>query len=191
MQTQEYGIGLLSVAAPHHVAGAAAASDATVRELLAANLTGAAPAWGAPDESTLYSVTLPVGTAFTDNFGSPGFCGGYHDDVLIGGVDVAYSIQLPCTFPPPFTPQQALTFTLSHELVEAVTDPRFEHDFAWGGVDAAHAAWSYVTDGELGDLCEFARAPAQIRVWAARTRRITRPFRTSATTSRSRCSARA
>ena len=153
LQTAEYGIGPLTVGAPQHLAGPAPTTDDAVHQLLAANLTGATPAWGVPDENTLYSITLPVGTAYT--FGGGPFCGGYHDDVVVGTVDVAYSIQLPCTFPPPTTPLQVLTFTLSHELVEGVTDPRFEHDFAWGDVDAANEVWSYVTDGELADLCEF------------------------------------
>jgi len=155
MQVGEYGVGALTVGTPRHMSGAAPTSDAGLRQILTTNLTGATPAWGAPNENTLYSFTLPVGTAFKDQTGAA-FCGGYHDDVMIGSVDVAYSIQLPCSFPPPITPTQVLTFTLSHELVEGVTDPRWEHDPAWGNVDGAHAVWSYITDGEIGDLCEFA-----------------------------------
>jgi hypothetical protein len=155
MQVAEYGIGALTVGTPRHLAAPAAASDAAVRQVLTTNLTGASPAWGVPDKNTLYSFTLPVGTVFKDQTGTT-FCGGYHDDLLIGGVDVAYSIQLPCKFPPPITATQVLTFTLAHELVEGVTDPRWEHDYAWGAVDDAHAVWAYVTDGEVADLCEFA-----------------------------------
>ncbi len=155
LQTAEYGIGPLTVGTPIHLSGAAPTSDTTVHQLLTSKLTGATPAWGAPSENTLYSFTLPVGTSYRDATGAT-FCGGYHDDLTIGGVDVAYSIQLPCMFPPPTTPLQVLTFTLSHELVEGVTDPRWEHDYAWGAVDGPHQVWSYVTDGELADLCEFA-----------------------------------
>ncbi|HUJ60420.1 MAG TPA: hypothetical protein VLX92_18090 [Kofleriaceae bacterium] len=155
MQTAEYGIGALAVGTPRHLGGTAATSDAQVRQLLTANLGGTSPAWGAPNEDTLYSVTIPVGTAFTDQTGAS-FCGGYHDDFMIGTVDVAYAIQLPCTLPPPVTALQSLTFALSHELVEGVTDPRFETDYAWGDVDPAHEVWAYVTDGELADMCEFA-----------------------------------
>jgi hypothetical protein len=155
LQTAEYGIGPLTVGTPQHLTGAAATSDAAIRQILTSHLTGATPAWGAPSQNTLYSFTLPVGTSYT--YGpSANYCGGYHDDVVIGGVDVAYSIQLPCTFPPPTTPLQVLTFTLSHELVEGVTDPRWEHDYAWGAVDDPHQVWSYVTDGEVADLCEYA-----------------------------------
>jgi hypothetical protein len=154
LQVGEYGVGALTVGTPRHLSGPAATSDAALRQILTTNLGGTSPAWGAPNESTLYSFTLPVGTKFKDQTGAA-FCGGFHDDVMIGSVDVAYSYQLPCSFPPPITATQVLTFTLAHELVEGVTDPRWEHDPAWGNVDAAHAVWSYITDGELGDLCEF------------------------------------
>ncbi len=154
LQVGEYGVGALTVGTPRHLASTPATSDAAVRQLLTTNLGGATPAWGAPNENTLYSVTLPVGTAFKDQTGAT-FCGGYHDDFMIGAVDVAYSIQLPCSFPPPITPTQVLTFTLAHELVEGVTDPRWEHTPAWGSVDDAHAVWAYITDGEVADLCEF------------------------------------
>jgi hypothetical protein len=156
MQVAEYGIGDLKVLTPRHVAGPAATSDSAIRQLLTTNLSGSTPAWGVPNENTVYSITLPVGTQFTDNHHQP--CrGAYHDDFLIGSVDVAYAIQCPSgnDFPPPVTPLQELTFDLSHELVEAVTDPRYEHDYAWGDVDEAHEVWAYITDGELADLCEF------------------------------------
>jgi hypothetical protein len=155
-QTTEYGIGALSVGTPIHLAGQPPVSDTALHQVITQNLTGATPAWGAPSENTLYSITLPLDTKFTNNIGQP-CCGGYHDDIMVGTTDVAYSVQCPCTgsFPPPTTPLQALTFALAHELVEAATDPRYEHDYAWGAVDPAHQVWSYVTDGELGDLCEF------------------------------------
>jgi hypothetical protein len=155
-ETAEYGIGPLGVGTPIHLSGSAAPTDGAIRALLAANLGGASPAWGAPSENTLYSFTLPIDTTFTDDLGQS-CCGGYHDDITIGTTDVAYALQCPCTdsWPPPTTALQALTFALSHELVEGVTDPRYEHDYAWGGVDDAHQVWSYVTDGELADMCEF------------------------------------
>jgi hypothetical protein len=159
-QTAEYGIGPLAVATPQHLAGTPAANDAAIRQLLTTNLTGATPAWGAPSESTVYSFTIPVGATYDDGAGSQ-CCvglGGYHDDVIVGGVDVAYSIECGCGpgFIPNIPPLEALTMAESHELVEAVTDPRFEHDYAWGDVDGPHEVWSYITDGELADLCEFA-----------------------------------
>jgi hypothetical protein len=155
-QTLEYGIGPLAVRAPIHLTGAPPNGDTALQQLLSANLTGATPAWGAPSENTLYSFTLPLDTSFTDDTGAS-CCGGYHDDVMVGSTDVAYSVQCPCTgsFSPPTTPLQALTFALAHELVEAATDPRYEHDYAWGGVDPSHQVWSYVTEGELADLCEL------------------------------------
>jgi hypothetical protein len=155
-QTSEYGVGALAVGSAIHLTGSAAGSDAAIRALLAANLGSAASGWGPPSEDKLYSFTLPLDTPFVDSFGMT-CCGGYHDDVLVGSADVAYAVQCPCSnnFPPPVTKLQALTFGLSHELVEGVTDPRYEHQLGWGAVDDAHQVWAYVTDGELGDLCEF------------------------------------
>jgi len=162
-QTAEYGIGPLSVGTPIHLTGAPPAGDTALHQVITANLSGATPAWGAPSENTLYSITLPLDTSFTDDTGRS-CCGGYHDDILVGTTDVAYSVQCPCSgsFPPPTTALQALTFALAHELVEAATDPRYEHAFAWGAVDPAHQVWSYVTDGELADLCEF----TQTTLWS-------------------------
>jgi hypothetical protein len=157
LQTAEYGIGPLTVGTPLHLSGTPPTSDSALQKVISANLTGSSPAWGAPSESTLYSVTLPINSKFTDDMGQS-CCGGYHDDFMVGSVDVAYSVQCPCTnnsFPPPVTALQALTFALSHELVEAATDPRYEHDYAWGDLDVAHEVWAYITDGELADLCEF------------------------------------
>jgi hypothetical protein len=152
--TAEYGIGALEVGSAIHLAGSAVGSDADIRALLVANLGSAGAAWGSENETTLYSFTLPLDTPYSSDFGS---CGGYHDDLFIGSADVAYAVQMPCTgnFPPPVTALQALTFGMSHELVEGVTDPRYEHALGWAQPDTAHLVWAYVTDGELGDLCEF------------------------------------
>ncbi len=53
---------------------------------------------------------------------------------------------------------QGLTITAGHETLEASTDPRVEfvEKRGWSEVDDAHAAFEFVTEGELADLCEFA-----------------------------------
>jgi hypothetical protein len=129
-----------------------------IRTLLTTNLTGPTPAWGAPSQNTVYSFFVPLGSAFGDASGS--CCDafdGYHDDVLVGGVDVAYAIQCACDAgpSPTVTTLQELTTAASHETVESVTDPRPEHQLAYGDVDPAHEVWTYITDGEVADLCEF------------------------------------
>jgi hypothetical protein len=160
-QTAEYGVGALVAGTPRHLAGNAPATitDAQVLALLHANLGGAAPAWGAPDENTLYSFFFPDGTILDDGFGS--LCctdyDGYHYDEMIGGVDVAYAIQ--CTCPgfdgPGITDLQQLTVVASHETVEAVTDPRPGTDYAFAEADADHAVWTYVNGGETADMCLY------------------------------------
>lgn len=159
----EYGIGALTVATPAHLTTTVGAkiTDAQVQAILSANLTGASPAWGAPDPNTVYSFFFPTGTIVDDGTGS--LCctdyDGYHYDAQIGGVDVAYAIQCSC---PGFdgtnvSDLQQLTVVAAHEAIEAVTDPR-PSTFPWGfgQADDDHAAWTYVTGGEVADLCEYA-----------------------------------
>jgi hypothetical protein len=53
------------------------------------------------------------------------------------------------------TKLQVTTSTLSHELVEAATDPRFDPP-GYSVVDDNNFAWSYGTDPELADMCQYA-----------------------------------
>ncbi len=82
---------------------------------------------------------------------------GYHDEVNINGVDVAYAIV--CTCPgfdgPGVSTLGSLTTALSHEIVEAATDPLPQSDPAWTKTDDADMGWSLITQGELADMCEF------------------------------------
>jgi hypothetical protein len=159
-QTAMYGVGPLTIATPQHVSTAPVTTDAMAEALIRTNTSGATPAWGAASASTLYSIFIPESTTFDDGTGD--LCcqdyDGYHDDFMVGGVDVAYAIHCVCpNFPPPgVTALQELTTTAGHETVEAATDPHFETDEAFDDVDAAHEAWTYVTGGELADLCEYA-----------------------------------
>ena len=161
-QAAEYGVGALAVGTPRHLAGNAPATitDAAITQILTANLTGSTPAWGSPDPDTVYSFFFPSGTILDDGSGS--LCctdyDGYHYDVSVGGVDVAYAIQCTC---PGFdgtgiTDLQQLTVVADHELVEAVTDPHPATTVGYGDTDDAHVVWSYITGGENADLCAFA-----------------------------------
>ena len=164
--TAEYGVGPLSAGTPQHLSGNApvAPTDGQVRGLLMQYLTGVTPAWGAPDANTIYAFFFPAGSIVDDGTGSK-CCtdyDGYHSDVQIGPVDVAYSIVCQCPgFDGdningiPFTDMQQLTIAAGHETVEAATDP-YSYNPAWAQTDDAHAVWTYVTDGELADLCETA-----------------------------------
>src|SRR6185369_5220398 len=81
------------------------------------NLSGASPAWGAADASTIYLFLLPEGTDIL----SGGHCCtdflGYHWDVDVNGVDVPYGIVCDCApaMGDTLTPLQYVTTTVIHE----------------------------------------------------------------------------
>jgi hypothetical protein len=153
----EYGVGALTVGTPVHLTGAAPTSttDAAVVKKLQTNLSGANPVWGAPDPMAIYAFVFPEGS----NVDS-GCCtdfGGYHDETTVGNTKVAYAIL--CTCPgfdgPGFTTLESLTTALSHEIIEAATDPFPQTDPAFTMTDDANISWSLITQGEVGDMCEF------------------------------------
>jgi hypothetical protein len=63
------------------------------------------------------------------------------------------------------------TIVMTHEMIEAATDPL--PNTAWGDVDAADAAWAEHFGGEVGDMCEgFPRRiyrPADLGFFIQRT----------------------
>jgi len=159
-QTAEYGVGALGVAAPHHLSGSAPAAptDSDIQNLLRQNL-GAT--WGAPDAQAIYAFLFPSGSMVDDGTGAK-CCtdfDGYHGDVVAGGVDVVYSVVCGC---PGFdgsgvSDVDQITVAAAHETVEAATDPYYDNP-GWAQTDDAHAVWTFATDGELADLCEFVDA---------------------------------
>jgi hypothetical protein len=125
---------------------------------LVTNLSGPNPLWGPPDPNTIYTFVFPEGTILSDG-GSP-CCtdyDGYHYEGAVGATNVAYAIN--CTCPgfdgPQFTALDDLTIVLSHELVEAATDPFPETDPGWAQTADPDAAWSLITQGEVADMCAF------------------------------------
>ena len=156
-QASEYGVGALTVAAPGRLAANAPATltePQLISTVLVPNLTGATPAWGAPDASTLYEVAIPQAMSYDDGSGAKCCTDylGYHYDTTIAGVDVAFAVNCACTGGG-LTVLQNLTETANHETVEAATDPLGD---GWAQTDDAHFAWTFVTGGETSDLCEYA-----------------------------------
>jgi hypothetical protein len=119
------------------------------------SLTGANPVWGPVDPMAIYTFVFPEGST-VDNGCCTQFAG-YHDETTIAGVKVAYSIV--CTCPgfdgPGISTLGSLTTALSHEIVEAATDPFPQTDPAFTMTDDADFGWSLITQGELADMCEF------------------------------------
>jgi hypothetical protein len=162
--TSEYGVGPLTVLPPITITDPTpkTITDAMLESNLAANTSGTTPAWGAADPSTIYLFVLPAGTIEQDTEGA--CCtdyDGYHYQMDVGTganvVTVPYALSCAChNFDGPnVTDLQERTVDMSHELVEAATDPFPDSDPAYTQEDDADIVWTFVTDGELADMCEF------------------------------------
>jgi hypothetical protein len=163
-QTSEYGVGPLTVLPVISIAGTPPTTlndnDGTItpfEQTLITNTSGADPIWGAADPNTIYMFQLPKGT----DISSGGDCCvdflGYHWQVPVGSINVSYGISCDCgeVMGSPLTALEWITTTLSHEAVEAATDPFPNTSLAWSGNDNDHLAWSVATGGEIADMCEF------------------------------------
>ncbi len=130
--TSEYGVGALTVlpAITVNTPAPATITDAMLQTMLADNTAGAAPAWGAADASTIYLFALPPGTIEQDTEGAccTGY-DGYHSEADVGTgaapVTVPYALSCACSGfdGAGITDLQERTIDMSHELVEAATDP--------------------------------------------------------------------
>jgi len=132
----------------------AAISSSGIETWLAQKLTGATPAFGAPDPDTLYAIYYPASTKITmDGAGELGqSCegyGGYHFEIAAGATQVGYTVLPRCS------DIDELTVAASHEYFEWATDPFPESKPAFNKLDDAHWAWQATMIGELGDLCTF------------------------------------
>jgi hypothetical protein len=162
--TSEYGVGPLTVLPPITLTTPppATITDAMLESMLADNTSGSAPAWGAADPSTIYLFVLPPGAIQQD---AEGACctnyDGYHYEADVGTgatqVKVPYALSCACSGfdGPKVNDLQERTVDMSHELVEAATDPFPDTDPAYTQEDVADIVWTLVTDGEVADMCEF------------------------------------
>jgi len=100
---------------------------------------------------TLYVVLIPFTTTVSDSPCTDVL--GYHNSADATMYDsVPFAVVLPCTYKG-YTNNQLATATMTHELVESVTDPFPYVAPAFLEVDDAHIAWAYQGYTELGDLC--------------------------------------
>jgi hypothetical protein len=161
--TSQYGVGPLTVLPPIVRSAPAPATlrDSQIQADLATNTTGSSPAWGLASAGTVYLFLLPPQTiADDDSFGTTG-CkefDGYHREAILGGEgSIPYAVGCACPGydGPAVTDLQERTVAVSHELTEAATDPFLQTGPAWAEEDDAHIVWTFVTGGELADLCEL------------------------------------
>ncbi len=170
--TSEYGVGAATAGAPVSMTTTAPSSmqDSDFQTLIqtnaAANADGGTGAWPAPTQDTIYAFFLDPTTSLNMGPGQDGgptdACssgvGGYHGQVTVGSVTTAYAIVPSCTFGPPYTAPQQSTMSMSHELVEAATDPQpYANSPGWTGFDQEHFGFDWLLEfsSELGDACEL------------------------------------
>lgn len=156
--TAEYGVGPALAGATVTVTEPApkAVSSDEVTAWLAQHLDGSHAGWGSADEDAVYAIFYPSGTSITA--GSDSSCvtfGGYHGDTQAGSRRIVYAVLPRCAPPAGMSTLDYLTVALSHELVEAATDPHPSSAPAYAMADADHFVWGLVLGGELGDMCTY------------------------------------
>ncbi len=159
--TSEYGVGPLQILPPVVLTTTPPLTidDDSLEAQLVANTASAAAPWGAADPQTIYLYVLPQGTNAVFSGGAT-CCqdfGGYHLEVRSNGVAVPYAVGCSCpgALGPNLSVLQERTVAISHELIEAATDPLPRSDPAYTRQDFAHYVWTFLTGGEVGDLCAF------------------------------------
>jgi len=156
--TSEYGVGPITVLPAVTLAAAPSGSisDNTLQVELANNTASASAPWGAADPNTIY--LFAISPSMTLTFSTEACCttfGGYHIETTVNGVAVPYIAACSC---PGLTGPGAnivdeRTAAISHELIEAATDPFPLSDPAYTGANQSNVVWTLVTGGELTDMC--------------------------------------
>ena len=150
----EYGVSTMTIAPSIVSTDAPPATDDALQTWLQANV-GVTP-WPANNANTIYAVFLPGG-AFTASFGTA--CtdyGGFHEEFN----GIVYALLPRCTSAT-LAMVDYLTVVISHELMEASTDPFPYSAPAFNDVDDDDTIWNLTPGGELGDMCEYADGARQ------------------------------
>jgi len=147
--TSEYGVGALTVAPSIVTTDAPPTTiDTTGIEAFLAKQTA-----GAND---VFAVFYPASTTIDDpTFGKS--CtdfNGFHWQGITNA-QLVYAVIPRCASAGALTGFDAISASLSHELVEAATDPFLESAPAWAFADIDHAIWSFVPGAEVADMCDL------------------------------------
>jgi hypothetical protein len=137
----------------------------------------AANALPAPTAGTTYLINYPAGTKVTANGVQCSEFDGYHSDLqnASGTETLSYAVIPHCT-DMGSSYLDTFTTTVSHEAIEAATDPYPDYAPAWSQADDAHLFFDEANTGsEIADMCEndpeadqeFAGFPFKVqRVWS-------------------------
>ena len=159
--TSEYGVGALTILPTIRLSTTppATITDADLQTKLLTNTAGSNPPWGVADSNTIFLFVFPPGTIESSDPTSKCCSGydGYHSAMATATSIVPYAIGCACPGfdGPNVTDIQERTVAISHELVEATTDPFPGYDTAYGQEDDNDLVWTAVSGGETADMCEF------------------------------------
>ncbi|HSQ62864.1 MAG TPA: hypothetical protein VLM85_06600 [Polyangiaceae bacterium] len=156
--TTEYGVGALTVGTSIVVTDTPPTTTdvAKIETWLTSYLDGTHPEFPPIDTNNIYTVFFPASTTISDpSFGTS--CvqfGGYHYSTTSNGKDIVYAVLPRCSSLGDIQGFDALSGGLSHELIEASTDPLSSNpSFAF--VDTDHFVWNIMPLGEVGDMCAY------------------------------------
>jgi hypothetical protein len=155
--TQEYGVGALTIAPSIVVTDTPPTniSDAQIQTWLANYLDGTHADWPAPTLENIYTIFYPSQTVISSQ-GLGTSCvnfGGYHYDIPNGQTSgIVYAVMPRCATFGNLKGIDGTTDGLSHELVEASTDPL---GTAYAYADLDHMVWNVAPLGEVGDMCAY------------------------------------
>lgn len=153
--TSEYGVGAISFGGAVHLDAPPSATISTnaLEAWLASQLDGTHAEWPAADPSTIYTIVYPKGDGIeVDGVPACKSSPAYHYEVkLASGVRVPYAAINRCDPLASLDGIDYVTAGLSHEWIEAATDPLYASAPAYQS--PASADWMIVTGGELADMC--------------------------------------
>jgi hypothetical protein len=161
--TAEYGVGRPTILPGDAsvVPVQATINVASIPGLLSRALADHQAALGPPRGDTIYTLFFPSGTKIEGGgftLCDPGAPSAFHAELSLSQTRVPVIVIPGCTtFPghPELTGAAALTPALSHELIEAATDPFPSTAPAFLETDDRHAMWAIaLSGGEVADLCE-------------------------------------
>ncbi|HEX4513511.1 MAG TPA: hypothetical protein VH054_08245 [Polyangiaceae bacterium] len=170
--TSEYGVGALTYSGTIDLTDTPpqTISQTDIESWVSQELTSGA--FGTPDPETIYTIVYPMGTTITQPnpvstlLGTVNSCTafyGYHDNTTAQIGDAGAPTSFAYAVIPTCSGLSSVTETLSHEWIEASTDPLLTTsgtftltggaNAAYYGPDADHTVWALLGGGEAGDLC--------------------------------------
>jgi len=164
----EYGIGLGSVIGTVHLgASPSAITDVEIESLLSSGIASHAyprAADGSVDNGVIYFIYFPARTVVTTVSDGSQSCtdfGGFHASATtLGGETYSYAVIDACTSSDhSLTAIESEEITVSHELIEAATDPLPGVSPTFEMPRSSLSPWLLV-GAELADLCELNAGPS-------------------------------